>query len=289
MCGAALMALHYGPHWKLTPDPAAKLGVFCTNAAVRSPLFNIFSEVLGTAVLVLVAARHLLARRSATGPAPGLAPWLVASLVWGIGLSLGGTTGYAINPARDLGPRLVHCAAAHPRQGRIELGLCADSHRRRPCWRGAGWSVAALRTLVVEKSITSRSAGSPESRIRSKGVRMKVLDRILASILVLGGLVHAIGSLSRLPPLTDHAALGTERVSVFVACRSYQYVRSSRPGDNPLAWIAFAGSLALAISAFTLRSDWQCIRRARLDHWAHGARVGWLQSWTALRTREHQA
>src|SRR5580658_11170019 len=56
MSGAALMTLHYAPHWALTPDPAAKLGVFCTNAAVRSPLANIFSEMLGTAVLILVAA-----------------------------------------------------------------------------------------------------------------------------------------------------------------------------------------------------------------------------------------
>ena len=108
MSGAALMALHYGPHWKLTPDPAAKLGVFCTNAAVRSPLFNLLSEAIGTAVLVIVADSIGSHAVSATGPAPGFAPWLGASLVWGIGLSLGSTTGYAINPARDFGPRLAH-------------------------------------------------------------------------------------------------------------------------------------------------------------------------------------
>jgi glycerol uptake facilitator protein len=117
MCGAALMALHYGPHWKLTPDPAAKLGIFCTNAAVRSPLFNILSEMMGTAVLVVVAAAIGSHGVSATGPAPGLAPWLVGSLVWGIGLSLGGTTGYAINPARDLGPRIVHALLPIPGKG----------------------------------------------------------------------------------------------------------------------------------------------------------------------------
>jgi len=117
MGGAALMTLHYGPHWALTPDPAAKLGVFCTNAAVRSPMFNLLSEAIGTAVLVVVAdsiGSHLV---SPTGPAPGFAPWLVASLVWGIGLSLGGTTGYAINPARDLGPRLVHWLLPIPGKG----------------------------------------------------------------------------------------------------------------------------------------------------------------------------
>jgi glycerol uptake facilitator protein len=117
MAGAALMALHYAPHWKLTPGPADKLGVFCTNAAVRNPVFNILSEMLGTAVLVVVAAAIGSKGVSATGPAPALAPWLVGSLVWGIGLSLGGTTGYAINPARDLGPRLVHWLLPIPGKG----------------------------------------------------------------------------------------------------------------------------------------------------------------------------
>jgi glycerol uptake facilitator protein len=117
MGGAALVALHFGPHWKLTLDPAAKLGVFCTNAAVRSPLFNILSEALGTAVLVVVAGAIFSHGVSANGPAAGMGPWLVASLVWGIGLSLGGTTGYAINPARDLGPRIVHWLLPIPGKG----------------------------------------------------------------------------------------------------------------------------------------------------------------------------
>ena len=117
MSGAALMTLHYAPHWKLTPDPAAKLGVFCTNAAVHSPLANLFSEMLGTAVLVLVANAIFSHGVAMSGPAAGLGPWLVGSLVWGIGLSLGGTTGYAINPARDLGPRIVHALLPIPGKG----------------------------------------------------------------------------------------------------------------------------------------------------------------------------
>ena len=117
MCGAALVALHYAPHWRHTSDPAAKLTVFCTNAAVRSPLANLFSEILGTAVLVVVAAAIYSRGVAMNGPAAGVGPWLVGSLVWSIGLSLGGTTGYAINPARDLGPRIVHALFPIPGKG----------------------------------------------------------------------------------------------------------------------------------------------------------------------------
>jgi glycerol uptake facilitator protein len=117
MSGALLMVLHYGPHWKLTPDPAAKLGIFCTNAAVPSPFFNILSEMIGTMVLVIVACAIGSHGVSMNGPAAGLAPWLVGSLVWGIGLSLGGTTGYAINPTRDLGPRIIHALLPIPGKG----------------------------------------------------------------------------------------------------------------------------------------------------------------------------
>jgi glycerol uptake facilitator protein len=128
MAGAALMTLHYAPHWKLTPDPAAKLGVFCTNAAVRSPLANLASEMIGTMVLVVVASAifsHGVAASASVagiGPAAGIGPWLVGSLVWGIGLSLGGTTGYAINPARDLGPRLMHTLLPIPGKGGSNWG-----------------------------------------------------------------------------------------------------------------------------------------------------------------------
>ena len=126
MSGATLMAVHYAPHWKLTPGPADKLGIFCTNGAVRSPLSNLFGEALGTAVLVVVAVAIGSHGVSANGPADGLAPWLVASLVWGIGLSLGGTTGYAINPTRDLGPRIMHWLLPIPGKG------------------GSNWSYAAI-------------------------------------------------------------------------------------------------------------------------------------------------
>lgn len=114
ICGAAIMALHFAPHWSITPDPAAKLGIFCTNGAIHHPSANFVSEVIGTMVLVLVA--NSIFSHGVT-PSAGVGQWLVASLVWGIGLSLGGTTGYAINPARDLGPRIAHAILPIPGKG----------------------------------------------------------------------------------------------------------------------------------------------------------------------------
>jgi glycerol uptake facilitator protein len=105
--GATLVWLHYLPHWKETPDPAGKLACFCTAPAIRSLIPNLVSEIIGTFVLVFVVGAIFSKTVAATGPG-SLGPYLVGSLVWGIGLSLGGPTGYAINPARDLGPRVAH-------------------------------------------------------------------------------------------------------------------------------------------------------------------------------------
>jgi glycerol uptake facilitator protein len=108
MVGAALVWLHYLQHWRETENPAAKLACFCTHPAIRSFFPNLLSETIATFVLVFVAGAIGSPRVFANGPAPGIGVALVASLVWGIGLSLGGPTGYAINPARDFGPRLAH-------------------------------------------------------------------------------------------------------------------------------------------------------------------------------------
>ncbi len=106
--GAALVWLHFHPHWAETADPELKRACFCTIPAIRNWGMNLVSEIIATAVLVFVVGAMFSKAVAASGPAAGLAPYLVGALVWGIGLSLGGTTGYAINPARDLGPRLAH-------------------------------------------------------------------------------------------------------------------------------------------------------------------------------------
>ncbi|SFS06852.1 glycerol uptake facilitator protein [Granulicella pectinivorans] len=120
--GAVLVWLFYKDHFAITEDQGTKLGVFCTAPAIRNPLSNLFSEVLGTAVLLLVIGCIGAKTFAPAGPAPGLAPYLVGILVWAIGLGLGGTTGYAINPARDLGPRTAHALLPIPGKGGSDWG-----------------------------------------------------------------------------------------------------------------------------------------------------------------------
>jgi len=108
LAGATIVWLHYFPHWKETEDKILKLRCFSTGPAIRSALPNLLSEVIATFVLVFVAGAIFSKAVATGGLASGLGPYLVGSLVWGVGLSLGGTTGYAINPARDFGPRLAH-------------------------------------------------------------------------------------------------------------------------------------------------------------------------------------
>jgi len=121
-CGAVLVYLFYQPHFALTEDQGLKLGVFATGPAIRQPLSNLFSELLATAVLILVVGCIGAKTFAAAGPAPGLSPYLVGILVWGVGLSLGGTTGYAINPARDLGPRIAHSVLPIAGKGSSDWG-----------------------------------------------------------------------------------------------------------------------------------------------------------------------
>lgn len=106
--GAVIVWLHYLPHWAKTEDKGLKLAIFCTGPAIRNVPANLVSEIIGTVVLVFGVAAIFSKAVAGAGIPPTLGPFMVALLVFGIGLSLGGTTGYAINPARDLGPRLAH-------------------------------------------------------------------------------------------------------------------------------------------------------------------------------------
>jgi glycerol uptake facilitator protein len=118
--GAVVVWLAYLPHWGITEDKAAVRGVFCTAPAIRKPMANLITEIIGTFVLVVgvLAIPSVNNLDPKTGFSTGLGPLLVGFLVWSIGLSLGGPTGYAINPARDLGPRLAH--AVLPIRGKAD-------------------------------------------------------------------------------------------------------------------------------------------------------------------------
>ena len=122
--GATIVWLAYLPHWEQTQDPATKLAVFCTGPAIRHPVANTITEVIGTAVLVLGVLAILTPKNlnPEHGWNVGLGPALVGVIVWAIGLSLGGPTGYAINPARDLGPRLAHAVLPIAGKGGSDWG-----------------------------------------------------------------------------------------------------------------------------------------------------------------------
>jgi glycerol uptake facilitator protein len=115
--GAIVVWLAYFQHWAETEDPGLKLGVFSTAPAIRSVVWNNITEIIGTFVLVFGVWAIV-----SGDIAPALLPFLVGSLVWGIGLSLGGPTGYAINPARDLGPRIAHAILPIPGKGGSDWG-----------------------------------------------------------------------------------------------------------------------------------------------------------------------
>jgi glycerol uptake facilitator protein len=110
-----LVWLHYYPHWAATSDPGLKLAVFSTGPAIRSTVLNLISEIIGTFVLMFA-----ILAIPATWGLPG--PFTVALAVWVIGLALGGTTGYAINPARDLSPRIAHAILPIPGKGSSDWG-----------------------------------------------------------------------------------------------------------------------------------------------------------------------
>ncbi len=124
--GAVLVYIHYLPHWGETADPGLKLAVFSTGPAIRNTVANLISEIIGTFVLVfgiLTIKGFSITGMPGAAVSPGALGILpVALLVLVIGLSLGGTTGYAINPARDLGPRIAHAFLPIPGKGDSDWG-----------------------------------------------------------------------------------------------------------------------------------------------------------------------
>jgi glycerol uptake facilitator protein len=122
--GATLVWLAYLPHWAVTESQASKLAVFCTGPAIRNTSSNLLTEIIGTAVLVLGVLTILTPKNlnPEHGWNVGFGPALVGVIVWAIGLSLGGPTGYAINPARDLGPRIAHAVLPIAGKGNPDWG-----------------------------------------------------------------------------------------------------------------------------------------------------------------------
>lgn len=117
--GAVLVWLAYLPHWAETRDAGAKLGIFCTGPAIPRAGSNLICEIIGTAVLLL-GVLGILSEYNEI--ASGVGPYAIGILVFSIGLSLGGPTGYAINPARDLAPRVAHALLPIPGKGGSDWG-----------------------------------------------------------------------------------------------------------------------------------------------------------------------
>jgi glycerol uptake facilitator protein len=122
IAGAVLVWMTYLPHWKMTPDPEAKLGIFCTAPAIRNLPANLLTETIATTCLIVIGFSFGSKAVSSTGLPPGFGPWLWGVLVWSLGLSLGGPTGYAMNPARDFGPRIAHAILPITDKGNSDWG-----------------------------------------------------------------------------------------------------------------------------------------------------------------------
>lgn len=150
MLGSFLAWCIYRDHFNETTDPDTQLAVFSTGPAIRNSTFNLLSEIIGTFVLIFVVLYFTNAQMEDTKAKIGLGSLgalPVTFLVWAIGLSLGGTTGYAINPARDLGPRIVHA-------------ILPIKHKGSSNWKYAwvpiigpiiGAAIAALLFMVLSK------------------------------------------------------------------------------------------------------------------------------------------
>ena len=181
--GAALVLASYWDHFRETEDPGLKLAVFSTGPAIRNYPLNVVTEVIGTFVLVYGVLSMLVANKAGAFMIAGGQPLIVGLLVLAIGLSLGGPTGYAINPARDLGPRIAHAILPVPGKGAVGLGLLLGpgdraAHRRRAGRRRVPLVVRALGGRAMKKLINS-----PEDVVRDalRGMEAAHGDRLRIS------------------------------------------------------------------------------------------------------------
>jgi glycerol uptake facilitator protein len=120
--GSVLVWAHFGPHWKETEDPELKRVCFCSVPAIRNFYANVLSEIICTFILVFVAGAIFSRTLISSGWAGVVGPYLIGCLVWSIGLSLGGTTGFTMNPARDLPTRLAHTVLPIAGKGSSDWG-----------------------------------------------------------------------------------------------------------------------------------------------------------------------
>lgn len=124
--GAVLVWIAYMDHFAATPDQGSQLAVFSTGPAIRNPVSNLITEIIATFALIFIVNAILRVLGTPAGDgfvsATNFNPYFVGILIWGLGLSLGGPTGYALNPARDLGPRIAHAILPIPGKGSSDWG-----------------------------------------------------------------------------------------------------------------------------------------------------------------------
>lgn len=143
--GATIVWAAYLPHWEKTEDPAAKLGVFATAPAIRSPIANFLCEAIATFFLMFVI--WMIFGEPVGQLVPGYGPYMVGILIIALGLSLGGPTGYAMNPARDLGPRIAHAILPIAGKGGSDWGYAWVPIAGPFCGAAAAYLVAAASGL----------------------------------------------------------------------------------------------------------------------------------------------
>lgn len=138
--GAAIVWLAYLPHWAETDDKAGKLCIFCTAPAIRNYPANFLCEFIATFFLMFVI--WMIFSKPVGNMVPGYGPYIVGVLIWALGLSLGGPTGYAMNPARDLGPRIAHAILPIAGKGGSDWGYALVPIVAPLCGAGLAYVVA---------------------------------------------------------------------------------------------------------------------------------------------------